>query len=444
MSEREREATGPQRVEPPTAYRWTVLIIISLAMFANYYVFDALAPVSQFLTEKLGYSDEQYGALFTAYNIGALVALLLAGPVIDRIGAKRAVLLFGVIAAGAGALTAFAPGYRLMWASRALLGIGCEPLIVAITTALAKWFRGKELSFAFGINLLIARLGSVAADRSPTWAKSFFTGWQPPLVLAAGIGLLCVVGGVLYWMLEAHAERTYSLGHEGSTDKLKMKDIMGFGASYWYVVALCLTFYSAIFPFRSFAFKFFTEGRGTSLETAGALNSLLPWMAMFATPLFGLLADKVGLRATLMMAGSLILLPVYLIMAYTQVTLYLPVVLLGVAFSLIPAILWPSVAYIVEEKHLGTAYSLMTLLQQVGWGAMNWLIGWSNDHWAASAANPAGYRPGMWIFSCLGIFGLVFAFLLRRSELGQGGHGLETIKTGSKGGSEETGTGGAK
>jgi hypothetical protein len=241
-------------------------------MFANYYVFDALAPVSSFLTDKkgpLGFTDEQYGALFTAYNIGALVALLLAGPIIDRIGAKRAVLIFGLLAAAAGFLTAFSPNYNVMWASRCLLGIGSEPLIVAITTALAKWFKGKELSFAFSINLVIARLGSVAADNSPTWAKALFTGWQPPLMLAAGVGILVVIGGVLYLAIESHAERTYSLGREGSTDKLKLKEMIGFSPSYWFVVALCLTFYSAIFPFRSFAFKFFTEGKGTSLETAG-------------------------------------------------------------------------------------------------------------------------------------------------------------------------------
>jgi MFS family permease len=401
-------------------------------MFANYYVFDALAPTSLFLKDQLGFSDEQYGALFTAYNIGALVALLLAGPIIDRIGAKRAILLFGVLAAIAGFATAFSPSYPIMWASRCLLGIGSEPLIVAITTALAKWFKGKELSFAFGVNLLIARVGSVAADNSPSWAKAFFTGWQPPLLIAAGVGLLVVIGGVLYLALETYAERAYSLGREGSTDKLQLKEMIGFSPSYWYVVALCLTFYSAIFPFRSFAFKFFTEGKGTTLETAGFLNSLLPVMAMFATPLFGLLADVIGRRALLMMGGSLILVPVYLMMVYTQVPMIVPVVMLGISFSLIPAILWPSVAYIVEERRLGTAYALMTLLQQIGWGAMNWLIGWSNDHWSASASNPAGYTPGMWIFSVLGFLGLFFSFMLRKSETGPKAHGLETIRATGK------------
>lgn len=423
----------PGGLEPSRFYRWAVLLIISLAMFANYYVFDALAPVSVLLKNQLGVSDEQYGALFTAYNIGALIALLFAGPIIDRIGAKRACLLFGVVAAGAGLLTALSAHYGLMWASRFLLGVGSEPLIVAITTALARWFKGKELSFAFGVNLLIARLGSVAADNSPTWAGRLFGTWQAPLMLAAGIGGICVVGGILYWMMEAYAERTYALGGQGSTEKLVLKDLLGFDKSYWYIVALCLTFYSAIFPFRSFAFKFFTEGRGTTLETAGFLNSLLPQMAMIATPLFGLLADKVGKRALFMTFGSILILPVYIMMAYTNLPLLIPVIMIGIAFSLIPAILWPSVAYIVEERRLGTAYALMTLLQQIGWGAMNYTIGWSNDHWAASAANPAGYRPGMLIFSCLGFFGLLFAYLLRRAESGAKAHGLETIKASHKG-----------
>jgi MFS family permease len=401
-------------------------------MFGNYYVYDALAPVSTFLTQQLGFTDQQYGLLNTAYNIGALIALALSGPLIDRIGAKKATLIFAVIAAGAGGMSAMARDFETMRASRFLLGVGSEPLIVAITTTLAKWFKGKELSFAFGVNLLIARLGSVAADNSPTWAARFFTGWQPPLLLAAGIGGLCILAGVAYWILESVAARRYALSAAGSTDKLVWKDLIGFDHSYWYVVGLCVTFYSALFPFRSFAFKFFTEGRGESLEAAGGLNSMLPFIAMFATPLFGLMADKMGRRSFFMMAGSMALLPLYLLMAYTNVPLILPVVVMGLVFSLIPAILWPSVAYIVEERRLGTAYSLMTFLQQIGWGVMNWLIGAANDSAHASATNPAGYGPGMWIFTVTGVVGLAFAWLLYRSEKGPRAHGLETVTASSK------------
>jgi fructose-specific phosphotransferase system IIC component len=120
---------------------------------------------------------------------------------------------------------------------------------------------------------------------------------------------------------------------------------------------------------------------------------------------------------------------VYFLIGYTTISLYLPMAMMGVAFSLIPAIMWPSVAYVVEEHKLGTAYGLMTMIQNIGLFGFNLMVGWANDHWAASAANPAGYRPGMvWLFSSVGFFGLLFAFLLRRRETGRHAHGLETIK----------------
>jgi len=195
------------------------------------------------------------------------------------------------------------------------------------------------------------------------------------------------------------------------------------------VVALCITFYSGIFPFQTFAVKFFQDAHGVTRETGGFLSSMLTLFAMVGTPLFGLLVDRVGKRALFMMLGSLLLIPVYLLMAYTHVSLYVPMALMGIAFSLIPAVMWPSVAYLVPEEKLGTAYGLMTLIQNVGLAGFNFLIGWANDHSAASAVNPGGYHLGMWIFSCLGFFGFLFAYLLRRAETGPDAKGLETITT---------------
>jgi MFS family permease len=134
-----------------------------------------------------------------------------------------------------------------------------------------------------------------------------------------------------------------------------------------------------------------------------------------------------------MMFGSLLLVPVFLIMAYSDVSLYVPMAMMGVAFSLIPAVMWPSVAYIVEQAKLGTAYGLMTMIQNIGLAGFNLLIGWANDASGASATNPDGYRPGMWIFSVLGLLGFLFAWLLRRAETGPEAHGLETIRAGSSG-----------
>jgi len=410
---------------PPARYRWVMLVFISLAMFGNYYVYDSIAPVADILKSQLGFTDENIGSLYSVYSIAAIVVLLLGGYIIDRIGTKISTLIFALICAVAGIVTAVSPDITVMLFGRVLLGLGAEPLIVAITTALAKWFKGKELSFAFGINLTIARLGSVAADNSPTLATSLFTNWQDPLWLAAAVGLTCVVGGIAYFWIENTAEKKYSLGEAGETEKLVFKDMFKFSKSYWFIVLLCITFYSAIFPFRSFAIKFFIEAHGSTREFAGFLNSILPLSAMIATPLFGLLVDKIGKRALLMMLGSFLLMPVYLLMAYSNVSLYIPIAMMGIAFSLIPAVMWPSVAYIVDQKKLGTAYALMTLIQQVGLAGMNWLIGKANDLSNASATNPDGYNTGMWIFSILGFLGLLFAILLRKTETGPKGHGLE-------------------
>src|SRR5512137_2689612 len=161
--------SAPERPRPPPVDRWAALVLLSLAMFGNYYVYDDVAPVADLLTSQLGFDDEKIGLLYSTYSWAAALVLLGGGVVIDRFGTARSILVFGAICTVAGILTAVSSDFRVMAAGRFLLGIGAEPLIVAVTTAIAKWFKGKELSFAFGLNLTIARLGSVAADNSPTW-----------------------------------------------------------------------------------------------------------------------------------------------------------------------------------------------------------------------------------------------------------------------------------
>jgi MFS family permease len=424
-----------------------VLVVISLSMFGNYYAYDAVAPVFDLLKSQVGLADQQLGLLYTAYSIAAIIVLLVGGYIVDRFGTKLSILLFGVICVVAAAVTASSPQIEIMLTGRFLLGLGAEPLIVAVTTALAKWFKGKELSFAFGINLMIARLGSVAADWSPAWARSFYDNWQDPLWIATMITGFCIVGGVLNLMLERRAESQYAVGREAAADKFEFKGLYAFGRSYWYIVGLCVVFYSTVFPFRAFAIKYFIEAHGASREVGGLLNSLLPAAAMVATPLFGYLVDRVGKRSLFMMGGSLMLLPLFLIVTYAPpgpiidvwlpffgsfsvpTTLLIVMVMLGIVFSLIPAIMWPSVAYIVEERRLGSAYSLMTLCQQVGMAAIPWVIGFLNDAFGAGPENPGGYSPGMWVFTSLGVLGLVFSYLLWKTERGPSSHGLETITT---------------
>src|SRR5262249_23713780 len=162
----------------------------------------------------------------------------------------------------------------------------------------------KELSFAFGVNLTIARLGSFLALNSPTWAKPAFASWQGPLLISVVMCTFCVVGPVIYWVMENRAERVYAMGRAGSTDKVTFADLLRLTPSYWYVVMLCVTFYSAIFPFQTFAVKFFEEAHGTTREWGGFLSSLLTLFAMIFTPIFGYLVDRVGRRSLFMMYGS--------------------------------------------------------------------------------------------------------------------------------------------
>jgi MFS family permease len=423
-----------------------VLIFVSMTMFGNYYIYDAINPLVDIFIQQLGFTNENVGWLNSSYSVAAVVTLLIGGILVDRLGTKKSIMIFSVLCLLGALLTALKGTFAVMVAGRVVLGLGAESLIVAVTTALAKWFKGKELSFAFGVNLTIARLASVAADNSPTWAGSVFypegpsapPSWQGPLMIAVAAGVLCVLAAGVYWWLEALAERRYELGQAGEPDKLEFSKMFKFNPSYWFIVGLCFTFYSAIFPFRTFAIKFFMDthyagvNADVARETAGFFNSLLPLSAMFATPLFGLLVDKVGKRALFMLFGSFLLMPVYLIMAYSNLTLWVPVSMMGIAFSLIPAVMWPSVAYIVEQNRLGTGYALMTLIQQIGFFALNLAIGMANDASGASDTNPMGYAPGMWIFSTLGFLGFFFAYLLRRNETGPNSHGLETITASSR------------
>ena len=159
--------------------------------------------------------------------------------------------------------------------------------------------------------------------------------------------------------------------------------------------------------------------------------STLTMFTMIGTPIVGLFSDKVGRRATIMLLGTLLLIPVFLLMAYTNVSLYVPMAMLGFAFTLVPAIIWPSVAYLVPQRTLGTALGVMTMIQNLGMTGMNEILGKANDSAGASATNPAGYLAMMKILTLLGFIGFALAFLLRQRETGPNGHGLETITASS-------------
>ena len=434
---------------PSPAQRWLALVLVSVAMFGNYYVYDAFGPVVDLLREQEGFTYDQISMIFSAYSVAAVVVLLVGGYVIDRWGTKRSIALFALICMASAALMASTGTFETMLAGRFLLGIGAEPLIGAATAALAKWFKGKELSFAFGINLSIARLGSASADWSTSFASPLYANWQDPLWLATGVAGVGVTAAMLYWMTESRLEGRVDLGQADATDKLSLRGMYAFSASYWYIVGLCVVFYATVFPFRAFAIDYFQQAHGLDRETAGMLSSLLPVAAIVVTPLFGLWVDRVGRRSLFMAVGSLVMLPLFLLVTYAPpgpeigvwipfagsaevpLTLLLVMLLLGGVFSLIPAVMWPSVAYIVRESRLGAAYSMMTLCQQIGVAVVPLAVGRFNTAFAAGPDNPAGYAPGMWFYTALAALGLLFSWLLWRAENGPHAHGLE-YRSGSK------------
>ena len=461
--------------EPPAILRWVVLIFISLAMFGNYYIYDSISPLALALKTQLNFSDSDLGLLQGIYSFPNIIMVLIGGLIIDRIGTKKASLIFSFFVFLGAFITVLKGDIILMATGRLIFGLGAESMIVAITTVIAKWFKGKQLSFAFGLNLTVARLGSFLALNSGTWGKSLYTHWQNPLWISVGAGAISVLTLAIYYLVDSYAVKNYDLGKQTEQDKVILSDVFAFiksrfiicgsllvlafitinflartgvevmlqivlyvlivvfsflnfrafSKSYWFIVMLCITFYSAMFPFQTFAIKFFQEAHGVTPEYAGFLSSLLTLAAMVFTPLFGLLSDFIGKRSLLMMFGSLLIIPVYLLMGYTDINLIIPMSIMGIAFSLVPAIMWPSVSLVTPASKLGTAYGLMTMIQNIGLFGFNIAIGWANDVSHASAANPGGYHLGMWIFSTLGFFGLIFAFFLRRNEMGANKFGLE-------------------
>ena len=399
-------------------------------MFGNYYVYDSIAPLADVLRERLGFSSTQIGTLNAIYSFPNIIMVLIGGVIVDRIGTRTSTLAFAAICLLGAAMTAATAEFWVMALGRLVFGLGAESMIVAITAALGQWFKGRQLGFAFGLNLSIARAGSYAADLSPAWASDYYSaGWREPLLLAVGFAIVSLAGAVVYWMTERNTERRYALGRPQPSDRIVWSDLWRFDRSYWYIVGLVVTFYSVIFPFRStFAIEYFQNAHGLTRAEAGEMNGYVFLAAIFATPLFGLMVDKIGRRSLAMFIGSLLLLASFPTLLFTNWSLWVTTVMIGIAFSLVPAVIWPSIAYLVEEQRLGTAYGLSFMIQNIGLTVFNLAAGRLNDWGGAGAENPAGYRPMLWMFTILSLAALVFSWLLRAREAGPEGHGLETVR----------------
>jgi MFS family permease len=220
MTETDQARTAQDRPQLPRWYRWMMLVLISMAMFGNYCIYDSISPLADVLKAQLDFSDSNIGLLNAIYSIPNVFMVLIGGFIIDRLGRRRSTLIFAALCLLGAVVTVWTAPLEVMAARRLIFGPGAESLIVAVTTAIAKWFKGKELSFAFGMNLTIARLGSFAALNSPTRASPHYDHWQWPLFISVAAGVICVAGAIICRILEQSAEKSYEIGQPEQPTKL--------------------------------------------------------------------------------------------------------------------------------------------------------------------------------------------------------------------------------
>jgi MFS family permease len=439
--------------------RWSVLVLVSITMFANYYFYDALSPLKSIMQEKLLWTSSDYGFFQSAYSISNvfLFMAVIGGVILDKLGIRFTGFLFTVFMVLGSALTAYGatdiylnggPGYHLMSSflqaySPSLkmmslgflfFGLGAETSVVVFSKAIVKWFKGKELALAMGMNLAFGRLGTAGAmiispklaNPGSDWTLAIWFG-----TLLLFIGLLTFIG---YMIFDKRLDKQVKINVMDETDVFRIADMGKIltNRSFIFIALLCVTFYSAVFPFIKYAPDLLSNKFGMNVEKAGWIVSILPFGTILFTPLFGTFTDRKGKSASLMIYGSLLLVVVHLMFSLTRINPYVPMFLLGVAFSLIPAAMWPSVTKIVEEKRLGSAYGLMFSIQNIGLWAFPMLIGKVLDY-SNPEVTPEGIKDGSMVYNYtnpilmlafMGVLGVFFALLLKRDDK-VSGFGLE-------------------
>lgn len=396
------------------AVAWLVFALVSVAVYGNFYVYDSIGPVADLLQSQRGFTDTQIGLLNAIYSLPNVLLILVGGVLVDRFGASRVTVWTAAICLAGAALTAYGPAISTMAAGRLLFGIGAETFLIATTVAIVDYFRGGNLAFALGLSLALGRAGSFSADMSPSWfADAYARGWQPPLeiaMLVAGVALLAALG---YRWVDRRVRSSAPASAAPARRRFAFGDLLKFGTAYWYLLALCVLWYAVMMAFRStFAIKYFQHAHGLDLAAAGAMNSYVFLATMFATPAFGWLCDRTGRYAPMLACGALLLPISIVILATTGWSLWIATVLIGISYSLVPAVMWPLASKLVSPAKFGTALGLMWVVQNAGIAGANLMAGWLNDRAGASAANPAGYQPMMEFFGVASALGFVFALLL--------------------------------
>jgi MFS family permease len=413
-------------------WRWWVLALAAIAVSSSYYEDDVIGPIADLLQRQRGFTQSQLGMLNGVISIPNVALALINGLMIDRYGPARVALWSAGVGVLGAALTAIGTPYELMVAGRFIFGVSEGAIFIALVAGLAQWFSRRGIALATAVYLSLARVGSYAVDTSTAWARPLYeSGWRPPLWLGTGITLAGLVAAMIfYWLDRRHRPGVRSAAGAVVAERVDWRHLLKFDKSYWYILALHVLYAAVFFPFRTtYAIEYFQHAKGLSLAQAGVANSWVFFAAIFATPFFGLLADRLGHRALMLVFGTLLLPLTFVVLGLTDLSLWVSTLMMGISFSLVPAVIWPATTLIVEPRRLGTALGLITLIQALGMAASNLAAGWLADKAGAGALNPAGYTVMLWFFFLLSLTALSAAALLWRRESGPKGHGLEDART---------------
>lgn len=451
-----------QTLRDSSKARWTALVILSFTMFAGYMFTEVISPLKPIMERSLGMDSTDYGFITSAYGLFNvfLLMLILVGVFLDKFGIRVSTIASALIMIIGGTIkyAAFkgligSPDIpihiplvnidlttQVFWAGFgfAVFGVGVEYAGITVSKAVAKWFKGKEMALAMGMQVAIARLGSFAP--LAFGAKIANTYDVPTTILIVIVFLVLGLIGFFYYNtldrkldVQIKEEASYS-----ADDIFKFADLMVIfkNRGFWLVALLCVFFYSTVFPFYKYGPDLMVNKFGVSENWAGLLPSLVPFGTMLLTPIFGSIYDKKGKGASIMILGAVLLIIVHIIFYLPFITsvvaAFFNVLLLGIAFSLVPSAMWPSVPKIIPERQLGSAYAVIFWVQNFGlWGiplAVGIVLDKTNP--GVAAAKAAGeeitynYQTTWTIFVGLTILALLTAIWLKAEDKRKG-YGLE-------------------
>ena len=434
--------------------RWSVLILVALMMFFAYMFVDVMSPLKSLVEGSLGWDSGVFGTYAASeYILNVCGFLIIAGVILDKLGVRfSGILSAGLMVLGAAIkfvgvsdwfqTTQFAQWLGSWWVEMPasakmaslgfmIFGCGCEMEGTNVSKILAKWFKGKEMALAMGLEMAIARLGvSGAMWIAPAISNKFGASIMAPVGFCAALLVIGLINFIIFGIMDRKfdtqlVQAGLATEEKSPEDEFHISDLGAIFKSkmFWIVALLCVLYYSAIFPFQRYATNFIEETLRIPNDEAAHLFSIFPMLAMVLTPVLGIFLDKVGKGASMLMAGACVMIVCHLSFAFLLPVLpykwfaTLLIVVLGVSFSLVPAALWPSVPKIIDEKILGSAYCLIFWVQNIGLCLVPVLIGNLREA-------TGGYLVPMIVFAAFGVLAFVFSILLKKEDKKKG-YGLE-------------------